>query len=1307
MGIDPATVERDIMLAGMVETIQGRVPVVELKEHRWSCDVTKVSDSTDMCEVKLYVEDAKFSVRPCLFIAVVDCSGSMSGNPYKQVLTALRHIYHLSQHNSSVKLMMISYESSAKIINTPEEYKICGGTNFRAAFEAVNQLLSRYICSDENKHAVNNVSSVTIAFLTDGQDQSYNRERLVPEFREMLRRRWGDNPLSVHTIGFSRNCDRDLLEGMRESGNIPGTFRYAEPGENDDELCNKLTGVFNIGSQSSTVPIRLTINGERQDIRLPVDSEKYGCHSFWKKFDSPPHITVSSQHDNDTVVPVKFHSPSEVVLERWLAKLTDQLASTVLEFSNGSFTPNIKELWCALTNQKIETLMDITTESSLTERLTFLSQQVSALSNGELINVGKLSDLRFGSMFSDQVPPLPQVQTVCPQPSKPKLTQEAYNEQHLPRYNRNNKDSGRNDLQKAITSLECNKVPDNLKALIQNATMDDMMHVDHDGNNTLHLTAYCGHSEVIRELIKRFPDLPLDTPNRQGETAVTIAIKKRGFHFTLGFLLDAGATLPRRKSLQRFAVENDYTITAEIISGMGETSTTVDHSMKLSYVKFTYQRAMKSGKEINPEQYLDVFLAKGDKDMAEKMIVEHNAQATVDMLNDYCIPKKADDPETDRYLELAKLLLYHFPHLIHEKKKPDMETPLLTASNRGSRPHVRYFLSLGAKVDEPNEKLNTPLWIATFKRYPCIIDELLDAGADIERANEKGNRPIYGICERGSVKIAEKLISRGADITYKNINGDTTILLCTRNGQHETLQFLLNYVDEEFVNFKAHIDGFNAIMASAEQDRPECMRVLFEYGIDLNQKTDSNNEIIADATPLHIAAYYGREEATKMLIKLGADLNVTDAHGQTPLHTAVIQGHIGVIKSLRRAGIDQTVVDKYGNRAQAYCRNRKDIRRVLVDPALDIIMKLSKGGFDREENVIACQLLRDHTGVEGCCTPASAIDILGDDGTTPLTQAVIHSNFDVVQTMVDLGANICQAQFWASVVNNPRIIKIVGKSDTDLSLIRRYSNILFLGRPPKYTPSRTNTIGVRMSDLANAVVYNEDYAQIWSNLIMHKEQPRFRCDYLELDEQTVWDARVHLISVFGKQDSLKHLIDPSQAMAITLFTNNVIVPRSINGVLLGTELITEEVKEYTKHLFSALQSLPPYVGEVFMGVDKVDRRLFEIGQEFCWPRFVSCSTLWRVATENCPSFTTKAKKGTIFAIRSKTGRFVGQYSQFGFDAEVLFLPRTKFRVNNWYRGDVFALGQPNIREHTFSLEDEDIERLRHSERAMIIELVEI
>ena len=81
----------------------------------------------------------------------------------------------------------------------------------------------------------------------------------------------------------------------------------------------------------------------------------------------------------------------------------------------------------------------------------------------------------------------------------------------------------------------------------------------------------------------------------------------------------------------------------------------------------------------------------------------------------------------------------------------------------------------------------------------------------------------------------------------------------------------------------------------------------------------------------------------------------------------------------------------------------------------------------------------------------------------------------------------------------------------------------------------------------------------------------------------------------------------------------------------------------------------------------------------------------------------------MFLIKSKTGRAVLN----SFDAEVIFLPNARFVVSNWYHGNVIALGQENIREHTFAIKEKDdtqrpcLKEMTESDKSLIIELTEV
>jgi len=87
-------------------------------------------------------------------------------------------------------------------------------------------------------------------------------------------------------------------------------------------------------------------------------------------------------------------------------------------------------------------------------------------------------------------------------------------------------------------------------------TYDDaFVYVDVNGNTALHLAAYCGQIDTVNRMLLLNSKPPI-VLNNDGETAITLAIKRRGFHKTITMLLDAGFEVPshRLKGLQKFCV---------------------------------------------------------------------------------------------------------------------------------------------------------------------------------------------------------------------------------------------------------------------------------------------------------------------------------------------------------------------------------------------------------------------------------------------------------------------------------------------------------------------------------------------------------------------------------------------------------------------------------------------------------------------------------------------------------------------------------------------------------------------------------
>jgi len=97
-----------------------------------------------------------------------------------------------------VKTVIVAYESSAIVVptdvNAIRALPIGGGTNFTAAYLCIKDVLKDYVFS-EKQTAVNSISNVVIAFLTDGQGGA--REPLIKQFHEIRKEAWPVGPIEV------------------------------------------------------------------------------------------------------------------------------------------------------------------------------------------------------------------------------------------------------------------------------------------------------------------------------------------------------------------------------------------------------------------------------------------------------------------------------------------------------------------------------------------------------------------------------------------------------------------------------------------------------------------------------------------------------------------------------------------------------------------------------------------------------------------------------------------------------------------------------------------------------------------------------------------------------------------------------------------------------------------------------------------------------------------------------------------------------------------------------------------------------
>ncbi|KAK8870427.1 hypothetical protein M9Y10_008309 [Tritrichomonas musculus] len=229
-------------------------------------------------------------------------------------------------------------------------------------------------------------------------------------------------------------------------------------------------------------------------------------------------------------------------------------------------------------------------------------------------------------------------------------------------------------------------------------------------------------------------------------------------------------------------------------------------------------------------------------------------------------------------------------------------------------------------------------YAAEFDQLECLKFLVETKNVNINAQDKFGMTPLHVACEKGNVDILNYLLDHNAEIltdclgrnpvevaTAKShievlqaISSKNSSLLTTKNPQNRNLAHYaaLSEFDEgiKFLSAIPEIDfnqidsfGMAPIHYAAEHDAiTSISQILSINGINkyIDQQPDGND-------PLHVAAFYGSEEAFSLLINPD-DKDATNKIKQTALHIAAENGHIKSIQELMNLGLDPNAIDNNG-----------------------------------------------------------------------------------------------------------------------------------------------------------------------------------------------------------------------------------------------------------------------------------------------------------------------------------------------------------------------------------------------------------
>lgn len=267
---------------------------------------------------------------------------------------------------------------------------------------------------------------------------------------------------------------------------------------------------------------------------------------------------------------------------------------------------------------------------------------------------------------------------------------------------------------------------------------------------------------------------------------------------------------------------------------------------------------------------------------------------------------------------------------------------------RGANPEIA---PSGPEAEERSISGWTPLYAAIKSRQYPVVKLLLHKGANPNAVTSLGSTPFLLASEIGDLEVIKCFVEHGADLDYSpsgkeadelNITGQTALFMATLKEQNDVVQYLIEKGSK--VNVKNRY-GVSPLLLCAEGGNETLVKLLVSVGADVNMSPSGDlaiEHILAGQTPLYGAAKKGHYHICKFLIENGADVNAETMTGATPLYTAVEESHLEICQLLIEYGAEvnrcpngewaaELNINQQSPLLLACIKNNTQVRKILIN----------------------------------------------------------------------------------------------------------------------------------------------------------------------------------------------------------------------------------------------------------------------------------------------------------------------------------------------------------------------------------------
>lgn len=346
------------------------------------------------------------------------------------------------------------------------------------------------------------------------------------------------------------------------------------------------------------------------------------------------------------------------------------------------------------------------------------------------------------------------------------------------------------------------------------------------------------------------------------------------------------------------------------------------------------------------------------------------------------------------------------------------DAPLALAIQAKDDAKVQELLAAKADVNQRTADGTSPLHWAIYYNDESLVGQLIKAGADVNVRNDYGSTPMSEAAVIGNVNVLRKLLDAGADTESANADGQTALMIVSRTSNVEAAQLLIRKGAK--VNAREQWRGQTPLMWAAAEAQPAMVKLLVKHRADVNARSTVNEwerQVTAEPrmqarpsggfTPLLYAARKGCLECAQILLKAGADKNLTDPDGVTPLLLATLNFSFDTAAFLIQQGADVNRWDYWG-RSPIYAAvdmntlptggraDRPSLDKTTGIQLIEMMLKASANPNLQLKLFPPYRSLRDDRGA----------DTLLSVGTTPLIRAAKAGDIPAMKLLIAHGANV-------------------------------------------------------------------------------------------------------------------------------------------------------------------------------------------------------------------------------------------------------------------------------------------------------------